>query len=197
VAYPIFLRWCGAASVLGGVLFVAWGYIDRPSIPENLRAVIHVLPFVVPALFLGAVVGLCVLWGRRFGVLGWMGMALAVYGLGWGVVAGIVGGEFVRVYFAQRGWAQHLHDSLFFILSGLTLVGISTIRGKPLRWMGELALAMGAFGWGYYLTDTGAVLEARSVHIGFGLLFSLGWVTLRVALWAAGTRPAQRPQARG
>jgi hypothetical protein len=24
-AYPIFLRWCGVASVLGGVPFVAWG----------------------------------------------------------------------------------------------------------------------------------------------------------------------------
>jgi hypothetical protein len=44
------------------------------------------------------------------------------------------------------------------------------------------------------LTDSGAVLEARSVHIGFGLLFSLGWVVLGVGL---GTKRAPRPQVGG
>jgi uncharacterized membrane protein len=56
-------------------------------------------------------------------------------------------------------------------------------------------LATGVFGWVYYLTDSGAALEARSVHIGFGLLYSLGWVALGVGLMVAGTRRAQRPQA--
>jgi hypothetical protein len=97
-------------------------------------------------------------------VLGWMGMVLAVYGSGWGVVAAIVGGESVWVY--------------------------------SLRGTGALALAMGAFGRGYYLTDTGAVLEACSVRMGFGLLFSLGALALGVGLLAAGARRAQRPRAR-
>jgi hypothetical protein len=197
-AYPIFLRWYGVAGVLGGVLFVAWGYIDRHNIPENLKDVIHVFSFVVPALFLAVVVGLSVvLWKSRLTVLGAMGMALAVYGSGWGVVAAIVGAESVWAYFAQRGWPQQLNDWLLFMLSGLTLVGIATVREKPLRGMGALALAMGAFGWVYDLTDTGAVLEARSVHIGFGLLFSLGWVALGAGLLAVGTRRARIPQARG
>jgi hypothetical protein len=178
------------------VLFVAWGYIDRPSIPENLRAVIHVLSFVVPALFLAAMVGLSFLWKSRLGVLGWIGMALAVYGSGWGVVAAIVGGEYLWVYFAQRGWPQYLSDWLLFMLTGLTLLGVATVREKPLRGMGALTLAMGAFGWAYDLTDTGAVLEARSVHIGFGLLFSLGWMALGVGLLVTGSRRAHRPQTR-
>jgi hypothetical protein len=80
--YPILLRWCGFAGLLGGVLFVVWGYIDRPNIPENLIAVIHLFAFVVPTLFLAAVVGLFVLWRSRLGMLGWMGMALAVYAWG-------------------------------------------------------------------------------------------------------------------
>jgi hypothetical protein len=202
VAYPIFLRSCGVAGVLGGVLFVAWGYIDRPNIPHNLIAVIHLLALVVPALFLAVVVGLCVLllhslWRSRLRVLGWMGMALALYGSGWGVVGAIVGGESVWVYFAKRGWPHYLSDWLLFMLSGLTLIGIATVREKPLRGMGALALAMGAFGWVYDLTDTGAVLEARSVHIGFGLLFSLGWAALGVGLLARGTRRAQRPHSGG
>jgi hypothetical protein len=174
-AYPILLRWCGVASVLGGVLFVAWGYIDRPDIPENLMAVIHVLAFVVPALLLAAVVGVSVLWGSRLGMLGLMGMALAMYAWGWRVVG--------------------LADWVLFMLTGLTLMGIATLRSGPSRRTGALVLATGVFGWVYYLTDSGAVLEARSVHIGFGLLYSLGWVGLGVGLVVAGARRAQGPQA--
>ena len=72
---------------------MVWGYIDRPNIPENLTALFRVLAFVVPTLFLAAVVGLSVLWRRRLGMLGWMGMVLAVYAWGWSVVGAIVGGE--------------------------------------------------------------------------------------------------------
>jgi hypothetical protein len=99
---------------LGGVLFVVWGYIDRPNIPENLKAVIHVLAFVVPTLFLAAVVGLSVLWRSRLGMLGWMGMALAVYAWGWSVVGAIVGEE----------WPDYLPGWLLFMLTGLTLMGL-------------------------------------------------------------------------
>jgi hypothetical protein len=190
-------RWCGVAGVLGGVLFVAWGYIDRPNTAANIGAVIDVLSFVVPALFLVALVGLSVLWRSRLRVLGWTGMVLAVYGSGWGIVSAVVGGESVWAYFAQRSWPQFLSDWLLFMLTGLTLIGVATVRGKSLRRMGAMALAMGAFGLVYDLTDTGAVLEARSVHVGFGLLFSLGWVALGAGLVAAGTRRAEGSQARG
>jgi hypothetical protein len=179
------------------VLFVAWGYIDRPNIPENLMALIRVLAFVVPALFLAAVSGFSVLQRSRLGGLGWIGMALAVYGLGWGVVTAIVGGASVWTYFAQRGLSHYLHDWVLLLLIGLTLMGIATVRSGPPRGTGALVLATGMFGWVYYLTETGVVLEARSVHIGFGLLFSLGWVALGVRLLAAGTRRAQSPEARG
>ena len=52
---------------------------------------IHVLALVVPTLFLAAVVGLSILWRRRLGMLGWMGMALAVYAWDWSVVEASVG----------------------------------------------------------------------------------------------------------
>jgi hypothetical protein len=170
---------------LGGVLFVVWGYIDRPNIPWNLIAVIHLLAFVVPTLFLAAVVGLSVLWRRRLGMLGWMGMVLAVYAWGWSVMGAIVGGE---------DWSHYLAAWLLFLLTGLTLMGVATVRSEWSRGTGAVVLATGLFGWVYNLTDSGAVLEARSVHIGFGLLFSLGWVVLGVGL---GTKRAPRPQAGG
>jgi len=175
------------------VLFVVWGYIDRPNIPENLIAVIDVLAFVVPTLFLAAVVGLSVLWRSRLGMLGWMGMALAVYAWGWSVVGAIVGGEAVCTYFAQREWPHYLASWLLFMLTGLTLMGVATVRSGWSRGTGAVVLATGVFGWVYNLTDSGAVLEARSVHIGFGLLFSLGWVVLGVGLLAAGTKRVPRP----
>jgi hypothetical protein len=158
---------------LGGVLFVVWGYIDRPNIPETLKAVIHVLAFVVPTLFLAAVVGLSVLWRSRLGMLGWMGMALAVYAWGWSVVEPSVGGEAVWADFAQREWPHYL-ASWLLMLTGLTLMGVAIVRSGWSRGTGAVVLATGVFGWVYNLTDSGAVLEARSVHIGFRLLFSLG-----------------------
>jgi hypothetical protein len=178
------------------VLFVVWGYIDRPNVPENLIAVIHVLAVVVPTLFLAAVIGLSVLLRSRLGMLGWMGMALAVYAWGWSVVRAIVGGEeAVWAYFAQREWPHYLASWSLFMLTGLTLMGVATVRSGWSRRTGAVVLSTGVFGWIYNLTDSGAVLEARSVHIGFGLLFSLGWVVVGVVLLGAGTKRASRPQA--
>jgi hypothetical protein len=55
-----------------------------------------------------------------------------------------------------------------------------------------LVLATGAFGWTYYVTNSGAVLEAHLPHVGFGVLFGLGWLALGVALLlVAKTSPAK------
>jgi hypothetical protein len=74
------------------------------------------------------------------------------------------------------------------LLAGLTLSGIGAVEQRGLRGLGALPLAIGAVGWGYYLTDSGAIFEARSVHIGFALLFGLGWVVLGLRLWAEGVQ---------
>ncbi len=190
------LRWCGAAGVLGGVLFVVWGYIDRPDISENLVAVVQAFAFVVPVLLLATMVGLCLLWGNRSRTLWWMGMALIVYGVGWSLVGASVGGKAVWVYLAQRGWPHYLTDGLLFMLAGLMVVGIAAARSGPPRG-GALVLATGVFGLVYYVTDSGAALETRPVHVGFGLLFSLGWVALGLGLLAAGIRRNRGPSARG
>ncbi len=57
-----------------------------------------------------------------------------------------------------------------------------------------MVIATGVFGLVYYATDPGAALETRLLHVGFGLLFSLGWVALGLGLLAAGTRQARRPR---
>jgi hypothetical protein len=173
--YPILLRWCGFAGLLGGVLFVVWGYIDRPNIPQNHIAVIHILAFVVPTLFLAAVFGLCVLWRSRLGMLGWMGMALAVYAWGWSVVRAIVGEE----------WPHYLPTWLLFMLTGLTLMGVAIVRSGWSRGAGAVVLATGLFGWVYNLTDSGAVLD--SVWAGW----CWGWGSW----WQARSEPPDSRQA--
>jgi hypothetical protein len=61
-----------------------------------------------------------------------------------------------------------------------------------------LPLAMGALGWAYSFTDSGAIFEARSVHVGAGLLFALGWVALGFFLLLTGgyTATEQPPRVR-
>ena len=186
------------ASILNGVLFAAWGYIDEPDIPDVLVLVVDVFAFVVPALLLAVAVGLCVLWRDHLGKFGWLVIALAGYALAWSLVGACVGGEAVWVYFAQRGWPHYLSSWLLFMLIGLTLLGIAAVRSGPAqsRGPGALVLATGVFGWPYYVTDTGALLEARWAHVGFGLLFSLGWMAVGVGLLAAGAGQARRPRAR-
>lgn len=123
-------------------------------------------------------------------------MVLIIYGVGWGLVGASIGEEAVWVYFAQRGWPHYLTNWLLFVLAGLTLVGIVVARSEPPRG-GALVLAMGVFRLVYHATDSGAILETRPVHVGFGLLFSLGWVALGLGLLAAGTRQARRPRTGG
>ena len=126
-------------------------------------------------------------------------IALAGYALGWSLVRASIGGEAVWIYFAQRGWPHYVSSWMLFMLFGLTLLGIATARSGPAQYrgLGELVLATGVFGWPYYATDSSAVLEARWVHVGFGLLFSLGWVALGVGLLAIQTSRAKRPQPQG
>jgi hypothetical protein len=186
------------ASVLSGVLFLAWGYIDGPDVPENLAFLVRVLAFVVPALFLAVIVGLCVLCRDDLGRLGWLAVALAGYALCWGLVGAGFGGEAVWAYFAQRGWPHFLSSWLPLMLVVLSLVGVWEVRSGSARSgvPGSLVLATGALGWPYYLTDSGVVLEARWAHVGFGLLFGLGWLALGVGLFlVAETRRAQGAQA--
>ena len=49
-----------------------------------------------------------------------------------------------------------------------------------------MLLVMALFGWVYQLTDdrTG-IVDVRSVHVAFGVLFSLSWMALDYALWSS------------
>jgi hypothetical protein len=196
-AYPRFLQWCGVGAVLAGTLFVMWGYIDRPDISTSLRVAEHVLSFVVPTLFLVVVVGLAVTCARWRGALISMGLILSLIESTLGVVGSVTNLHPVYAYLAESSrLPQYLFDWLLLLQTGLVLTGLAAISNRPLRGIGLLLLAIGVFGWAYSLTDSRAILEARSFHVGFGLLFSLGWSVLGLRLWVAGASGAQEPHAR-
>jgi hypothetical protein len=168
--------------MLGGILFVVWGYVDRPLLPAFPEAIVSILNGVVPALFMVGVVGILVLCGGRIGALCWPGMVLALYGSAFGVMGALVDGNPLYTYFAHWGLAL-LNAWLASMNSGLTLAGIASLGAWESKGLGTLILAIGLFGWGYDLTDSSFGLLVRSAHVGFGLLFSLAWVALGLRLW--------------
>jgi hypothetical protein len=176
------LRLCGAAGVVGGLLFVGWGYIDGPDFPRFLMFATRSMAFIVPLLFSAVICGLCVSRGDGPGRLGWLAMATATYASCRGLVGASMGDATVRGHIEQTGWPLYLGSWLPVAIIGLSLAGIGALRSRSGRPGGLLALITSACGWAYYTTDSGAFLEARWAHVGFGLLFGLGWSMLGVGL---------------
>ena len=98
-----------------------------------------------------------------------------------------------------------LLDWLFWLLVGLTLVGIATTWRRTVRGWGTLLITIGLFGWVYYITQesfgwahiidftnlVGSTAEVRLIHVTSGVLFSLSWVTLGYALWSRSGAPTR------
>jgi hypothetical protein len=128
----------------------------------------------------------------RAGRLGETGITIGIMGSGWGIF-----GSLVNVAPRYESLLLYWYDMWIpTLLVGVTVAGLATIRPKKLWSLGSLQLSMGMPGWGYYLTDSGAFFEARSVHIVFGVLFSMCWVALGLGLRAAGVQRVAEPLAR-
>jgi hypothetical protein len=178
------LRLGGIGAVLAGVLFVAWGYLDQEYAPLYFYYLVHVLGFIVPLLFTVALATLYARFLRQTFWLGKIGIILTSIGSSLGIVDGLVIAVSVYTHNAVSGRILRLLDlwtpTLF---TGLLLSGLAFTAMRSSRSSGILLLTMGVFGWGYYVTDSHAILEARAMHVGFGLLFSLGWVALGLTHW--------------
>jgi hypothetical protein len=181
----LLVRLGGFGSLLAGVLFATWGYVHRNEAPWYFDALATTLSFVVPALFMVGFTGLYVLCEGRVGRIGKLGLVLSVAGSAMGVAYAFPWSAVAK----REDWLSSLAwlDTplvwwLQVFLAGLPLVGLAAVGTRTLRGLGILLLAMGAFGWAYYTTDSGAVLEARLAHVVLGALFSLGWIALGLAL---------------
>jgi hypothetical protein len=194
-SFPFLLRWSGAGAVLAGILFAAWGYLHKGSASQPPDPIASALGLVVPLLFLLGLAGYYV-WsrGQAGWWLGWIGFVFGFAGSGLGVayrlldIAGIASTADRYGYAVGKGWLPQLFDWFPWLLVGLTLVGIAFLTTGLLRGWAPLPLAMGLFGWAYYLSDLEGLVQMQAVHVLFGVLFSLGWVLLGYLLWSQGTR---------
>jgi hypothetical protein len=195
-AASILALWGGLAAVLGGVLFATWGYVDRNDAPSYFTAIADALGVVVPLLFLVGLAGLYARCKGRAGRLGRMGFILGLTGSGVGVVPGLMNAFDWYAWLAypgQRVLFLFAFNWLIWLFAGLTLVGSATVTKKGPRSWGAFSLMMGAFGWVYYVTDPGGIVQTRAGHVGFGVLFSLSWVALGYALLRERSTANERP----
>ena len=187
-ASPRLRRSGGVGAVLAGALFVAWGYLDQKNAPPYFYALAHVLSLIVPALF---VVGLAALYSRCAKQTAWPGKA--------GIILGFIGSTLgaLKALVNITMPSFHPHNVLLaltlpplsvwtpLLFAGLLFAGLTLAVTRTSRSWGALLLVMGASGWIYYVTDSEAILQARPIHVEFGLLFSLGWVVLGLTLRSA------------
>jgi hypothetical protein len=185
---------------VGAALFLVLGYVDRPDLPAYLKVVVAVLSFIVPTLFFIGLIGLYAWCKGRVSRLAEAGILIGLIGSCLGILHGLSSLMHLD-YVIQDSSPNAFHTTLQAVwlptlFTGLTLAGIAiaNVGQRSLRSAGALALAMGVSGWIYEFTDSGAIFEARMVHVGFGVLFSLGWVALGLAFWARATRQGKEPR---
>ena len=211
--FSTLVGWSWWTSALAGVLFAVWGYVDRGEHFWYLDIPVKVLGVVVPLLIFVGLAGVYTKWRRQAGWLGETGFALSLVGAGRGIYVGVLLGydwyfhiaprgdywqegyvapegaedAAVAAVVAEKGWLLMLLEPIWLsvLLAGLTIAGLAAVRTRGLRNWGFLLLIMALFGWVYQFTGVGTIVEARSVHIVFGVLFSLSWVVLGYALWSS------------
>jgi hypothetical protein len=174
------VRGGGSAALLAGLLFAAWGYIDRDVMPSSFIPIEAALRYSVPLLFLVGLVGLQVRCWGQVGWLGEIGFVLGSIAAGRGAFGNLwdIYTCCHRYIVVEMGLPSLLLDWLVWLFAGLTLISLNAVRTKALREYGALLLTMTWFGWVYIFTDSNRTLETQTVHIVFGILFSLSWVVL-------------------
>jgi hypothetical protein len=206
--FSILLGCSGWAAASSGVLFLIWGYIHREDAPSYLQPVVLMLSIVVPLLFLVGLAGTYAKCRIQASLLTVIGFVVGFAGAGLHSVITLCNplGERIRIRAyaaAQEGsgycllpkLAIVLSSSLTWLVVGLTIVGLTSFRKAGIRHWGFLLLAMALFGWGYQLTDEEiGLIDARPIHIAFGILFSLNWMLLGYALWSSKTNRADQPK---
>jgi hypothetical protein len=185
------------AAIVGGLLFVAWGYLHKTSTPVFLARtedplVLRFAALVTPLLFSVALVEVFIRLAGKAGPLGVMGIALAFCGSGLGVVFGAVNlGPVTGPLYShlrQIGWPDQLLGWMPLLLAGLVLIGIETSRQEALGPWSALPLATAVSGWIYQFTDVVGHAGLRFVHVAFGVLFSVCWMSVGYALAVSNRR---------
>jgi hypothetical protein len=188
----VFVRCCGAAAMLGGVLWEVWG-ASRLLVPGHIFYLWAFVALGMPLLFSVALVGLYTTLTGRQRVLGGTGLLLAGTGLFvascwsmWAVVMPIADVTFVCVYLVEKGLPQDLLNWIPCMCTALMALGLGVSMAKALGRWSLLPLLGGAIGWLSYATDFGSTVGLFLANFAFSVLFGLSWVALGYVLWRQG-----------
>jgi len=189
--------------VLGGALFLTWGYLHgNIALSSSGPIVAAAMDLLVGTLLLVGLVGMCAWWweGPK-GLLGAIGFVVGFAGAALGVAHSIHAlisasglAELAPWYVYERaatGIPAKVLRLVPLLPIGLVAVGIGSVRTGALGGWGLLPLVMGLFGGAYLLTDSGVVLGIDYAHVTFGVGYSLGWIVMGCLLWPKriGTTP--------
>lgn len=186
--------------MLGGALFVTWGYLHGTITLSSLGPIFApVTGFLIDTLLLVGLVGLCTWWWE--GRTDWLGAVGFVVGFG-GAALSVTHG--IHALISASGMAEPAPWYVYVRATtglpakvvqwfptlpiGMAIVGIGSIRTGALGGWGFLPLVVGLFGEAYQLTDSGSILRLGYAHLVFGVVYSLGWVVLGCLLWPKRTR---------
>lgn len=207
----VWVRVGGAAAMLGGVMVLAT--LVLPVVVPSLGGLSHpwgmvAANVVVPVLFLGAVAALVVpMWRRDRWIVG-VGVALFVAG-------SVFLGAYNMLYLSHpfnadgtlnvplgldsvqyEGLMNYLFLGVYAQALGLVLLGIATLRTRPLSFGNAFPLLLGIFlgfyyvsrGFGvptfaHFLTAASYMRLIGEVGVLAYLLYFLGWIALGASLW--------------
>jgi len=196
--FSTLIGWSGLSAALAGILFVVWGYAHRKGAPWYLDLAVLVLEVVVPLLFLVGLAGAYAKFRTQASWLGVIGFVIGFAAAGWAIVEGVVSAPTLYDQLGERSWPQEswpsalLDDQLTWLLVGLTIAGLTAVRKRVVRGWSFLLLTIALFGWVYHLTDDiSGIVDIRSIHVAFGVLFSLSWMVLGYALWSTSNTVGQ------
>jgi hypothetical protein len=188
-----FIRWCGLAAIVGGVVYALPGlligplvrYLYSPSGPWDLPVLRYSESLFLFLLLLGAmaaIAGLHVLQRERYGLVGALASLTAFVG-----VAIILVGGLVDILAGQRypSVASILIVAALVATVGLVALGTATIAARVLPWWCGASIILGSPPF---------VLFFASLYDVLSSLVGAAWALVGYALLRqAGVRQAQQP----
>src|SRR5215208_3451301 len=130
-AHPTLLRSGGVGTLLAGVLFVAWGYLDQTNAPPYFYTLAHALSLIVPALFAVGMVALYASVARRTAWPVKVGIFLSLIASALGLAQGLfsVPATSTYMYYALWWFPAVLPPSVWIAVlpTGLLLAGVGTV----------------------------------------------------------------------
>jgi hypothetical protein len=164
------VRWRKPVLIISGVVWIIRAGLELVFQPDYWNPQTFIDYVAVAGTSLGLFLLVLGLWGMHLGRQIKPGLSKIVWGMGVGIscVAGVAAGvaNFVEDWFGVKSLGDLFVFGMMFLVLGLLLSGISTIRAKDVsRWTGWLLIAC-AVGFGIIDWGGGFVIGVSLILLG-------------------------------